>query len=452
MGSVWQAIPYVTSVLTLIAFIVAALLLAYRSRLQHRANIIRSAPQEKRIEAIAITAEFFRVDVSDLPPKQKEEIVLAQIRMRARRDLVLASLAVAIAFLLAAVAIVEIRDHRRNGVTKDPRVYPLAQASFPTLTANEVRGDHHFLQYPDGPLHWVLRLDVDARFKEHQYNIKRYLSGLSDLSYSFRSHAGFVPYVDASTPGDNLRNHASNDRLGDLHWRRYLIFSSKPDLSQVVLNFGPVGAEVSLQAVDWQKSSAVLGVGGDIEPTYSDHPIKSTWMSAVAKVSVTLDHPSWVLPYSANWQHEMVGSRKVPVLELRIQNLTKSKFSLSNLKLRSVFPVSGEKCKAPENWYVMTVDWIDRSASTELDGHKMAVDIKYVNGHGPPCATDYELDARVPIGNIEIDANSTGGIYLRIDGLPSFEGLGTNTLVDFDSTVSLEKAGGVFPSRIRVGE
>jgi hypothetical protein len=56
----WGALQYVGTGLSLVAFAVAAIPFAYRARLAHRAEIIRSAPEKERLEAIAITAEFFR--------------------------------------------------------------------------------------------------------------------------------------------------------------------------------------------------------------------------------------------------------------------------------------------------------------------------------------------------------------------------------------------------------
>src|SRR5260370_38019358 len=104
----WGAIQYVGTGLSLVAFGVAAILFAYRARLAHRAEIIRSAPEKERLEAIAITAEFFRGDVSGLTRAQQQEIALTQIRTRGRRDLLLAGLSLAVAILLAAIAMVAV--------------------------------------------------------------------------------------------------------------------------------------------------------------------------------------------------------------------------------------------------------------------------------------------------------------------------------------------------------
>src|SRR5258706_4584534 len=104
----WGAIQFVGTGLSLVAFGVAAILYAYRARLAHRAEIIRSAPEKERLDAIALTVEFFRVDVSRLTRAQQQEIALTQIHARARRDLLLAGLSLAVAILLAAIAIVTV--------------------------------------------------------------------------------------------------------------------------------------------------------------------------------------------------------------------------------------------------------------------------------------------------------------------------------------------------------
>src|SRR5262249_11037012 len=104
----WGALQYVGTGLSLVAFIVAAILLAYRARLTNRAEIIKSAPEKERLEAIATTAEFFRVNVSGLTRAQQQDIALTQIHARARRDLLLAGVSLAVAILLAAIAIAAI--------------------------------------------------------------------------------------------------------------------------------------------------------------------------------------------------------------------------------------------------------------------------------------------------------------------------------------------------------
>ncbi len=104
----FSAIQWVSSGLSLVAFIVAAALLAYRSRLKHRAEIISSARAEDRIEAISATAEIFRVDISGLHPAQQENIVMAQLKIRARRELMIAVFGLIIAIFFFSVVVITI--------------------------------------------------------------------------------------------------------------------------------------------------------------------------------------------------------------------------------------------------------------------------------------------------------------------------------------------------------
>ncbi|HEV3374274.1 MAG TPA: DUF6719 family protein [Candidatus Acidoferrum sp.] len=120
----WNAVQYVGTGLSLIAFVVAAIVFAYRAHLKRRVEIIKSAPEKERLDAIAATAEFFRVDVSGLSRAQQQDIIIAQIHARARRDLLATGLILGLAVLLAVVAVVAIvldkstppgPDHFPNG-------------------------------------------------------------------------------------------------------------------------------------------------------------------------------------------------------------------------------------------------------------------------------------------------------------------------------------------------
>jgi hypothetical protein len=115
--------------LSLVAFVVAAVLYAYRARLTARARIIQSAPAAERLKAIEATAEFFNVDVSGLSPKQKQEIVMAQIQLRARRELLFAGVSLGIAILLAIVAIVTILGNRTSASTPQGGPVTVREAS-----------------------------------------------------------------------------------------------------------------------------------------------------------------------------------------------------------------------------------------------------------------------------------------------------------------------------------
>lgn len=108
MASIWDVAPQIGTGLSLVAFVVAVGLYAYRARLKQRASVIAKMPARDRLAAIDATAEFLRVDVSGLSEKDKHDIVVRQLAIRARRELMLAGIAIAIAALLGAVAIIAI--------------------------------------------------------------------------------------------------------------------------------------------------------------------------------------------------------------------------------------------------------------------------------------------------------------------------------------------------------
>lgn len=124
MDKIWDVVPQIGTGLSLVAFVVAAGLYAYRAHLKQRASVIANMPARDRLAAIDATAEFLRVDVSGLSEKDKHDIVVRQLAITARRELMLAGIAIAIALLLGAVAIIAII------VTTPPSPKPLAQKCY----------------------------------------------------------------------------------------------------------------------------------------------------------------------------------------------------------------------------------------------------------------------------------------------------------------------------------
>jgi hypothetical protein len=105
-----SAIQYVTSGLTLIAFVVAFAFNAYRLKLKQRSEIIQKTPAKDRLKAISVTAEMFHIDIQggQLKSDALERVVLEQMRLKERRNSILSIVAVILALLLAIVAIVAI--------------------------------------------------------------------------------------------------------------------------------------------------------------------------------------------------------------------------------------------------------------------------------------------------------------------------------------------------------
>lgn len=101
----WQAIAYVSSGVTLIAFIIAAAAWVHRNQILKTERMIRLAPEESRAELIQNTLEFFNIDTSRLTREQKYELAIIQIRERAARFRLTAAAVIIIAGLAAVVSV-----------------------------------------------------------------------------------------------------------------------------------------------------------------------------------------------------------------------------------------------------------------------------------------------------------------------------------------------------------
>lgn len=89
----WTALQYVTSGLTLVAFLSVITLAIYRSRLRSREALIRSAPEDKRSELVKSTLqEFFNINTADLTKEQAYRLEIEQIHARSRRFAISATL------------------------------------------------------------------------------------------------------------------------------------------------------------------------------------------------------------------------------------------------------------------------------------------------------------------------------------------------------------------------
>ena len=83
----WHAIQYVSSVLTLIAFVTAAVLWGYRLRIKELSRRIEAAPEEARAALVSKTLEFFDVDTASLTKEQRYNLAILQIKARGDRYL-----------------------------------------------------------------------------------------------------------------------------------------------------------------------------------------------------------------------------------------------------------------------------------------------------------------------------------------------------------------------------
>jgi hypothetical protein len=116
----WNVIPYVTTGVTLAAFLAAVAAWVYRLKIVNKERLIRSASEEDRAELVVSALEFFNVDTGNLTKKQQFDLALTQIHARAHRFL-LTSILIAIVFFVAAaitaLAIIFVAP-RDEGITR----------------------------------------------------------------------------------------------------------------------------------------------------------------------------------------------------------------------------------------------------------------------------------------------------------------------------------------------
>ena len=72
----WEAIQYVTSGLTLVAFVAAVVAWIGKSAIRRQENLIKSAKLEDRGRLVEMALEGFQVSTSDLTGDQKFQLLM----------------------------------------------------------------------------------------------------------------------------------------------------------------------------------------------------------------------------------------------------------------------------------------------------------------------------------------------------------------------------------------
>src|SRR5262245_27921056 len=135
----WRAITYVTSGLTLVAFIVAIAAVLVKRSLAQKERQIKLAPDNQRAELIERALEFFSVDTSNLNSNQQYRLAVEQIHARAVRFKTTALVVTILAVLTAGVTAFAIwQDKKSVSPGEDHKGVPpatdssLAKPSVPT--------------------------------------------------------------------------------------------------------------------------------------------------------------------------------------------------------------------------------------------------------------------------------------------------------------------------------
>ncbi|HEU4556416.1 MAG TPA: hypothetical protein VFS20_01160 [Longimicrobium sp.] len=101
----FEAIRYISSGFTLIAFVVAALVWAYGRTVDNRRQMIRDAQTDRQADLVARTLRGMNIDVRKLSPNQQYKLALEQLRARSRKSYLVAAVVVLLAIIAAIVAV-----------------------------------------------------------------------------------------------------------------------------------------------------------------------------------------------------------------------------------------------------------------------------------------------------------------------------------------------------------
>jgi hypothetical protein len=145
----WESIQYVSTGLTLVAFIVAITAGVIRSKSHQRVRLLEAVPEDQRAKLVERELEFFDVATGGLTKQQQFELALAQINARSRRFGTTAVAVCLVAILFAAVSAYAIQQARelrnlskqvsirlfRSGTTKDCPSLPVSARVKITLSS-----------------------------------------------------------------------------------------------------------------------------------------------------------------------------------------------------------------------------------------------------------------------------------------------------------------------------
>lgn len=145
----WEAIGFVSSGVTLVAFLAAVVAWSYKSKADERERLIRTAKPEQRADLVRNALEFFHVDTTELTREQQYNLAIEQIRARAQRFKFLAALVCFLSVVAATVALYAISP--KKSLTPE------------SMHASSLGDEAHFrLRQIDEVLATALRLQTDC--------------------------------------------------------------------------------------------------------------------------------------------------------------------------------------------------------------------------------------------------------------------------------------------------
>jgi tetratricopeptide (TPR) repeat protein len=115
----WEAIRNVTGGLSLVAFLGAAGLAAYRIHIRGEARTLETLPDSQRVEAVKRRLEYFDIDTMGLDNTQRYDLAKQQIEARAKRFAISAGVVCLLAGVFACLSAFAIYHTQPEGVPGD---------------------------------------------------------------------------------------------------------------------------------------------------------------------------------------------------------------------------------------------------------------------------------------------------------------------------------------------
>ncbi len=106
----WESIKYITSGLTLVAFIVAVTSIVIREVIKNKKNLIETAPPEDRAPLVEKALEQYHIETAALTKQQKYNIIMEQIRSRVKKQKQYFRIGIFAFVILALIAVYAIRE------------------------------------------------------------------------------------------------------------------------------------------------------------------------------------------------------------------------------------------------------------------------------------------------------------------------------------------------------
>lgn len=111
----WSAISLVSSGVTLVAFLGTIAALVHRQQLAKAELLIKNAPDQDRAKLVAQAMEKYHIETAGLSTAQRSQLVSEHFRHLEKKQRVIATVVVIIAFLGAGVAVFELKRQQHAG-------------------------------------------------------------------------------------------------------------------------------------------------------------------------------------------------------------------------------------------------------------------------------------------------------------------------------------------------